>query len=179
MPSPIAHSVTGYAISYIWASRANLRAKLPRHWLPFLGVFVAVAADLDFIPQILTGDRYHHGLTHSITFAVAVALIVWGIAAYIHQHNRTFQLALLTLVLYSSHLALDLITQNSSGIQLFWPFSTELYQSSITIFPSTYWSEPLLQHPGHFIFIAFELGYTALLISGLRFVKIRKKQLRE
>lgn len=178
MPSPIAHSVSGYAILCLWSQTSSLRLKLPRRWLLFYGIFVAVMADLDFLPQILTGDRYHHGFTHSITFALGVALVAWGIASFVYQHSRAFLLGVLTLILYGSHLALDLITQDSSGIQLLWPFSARLFQSSVTIFPSTHWSEPLLQHPGHFIFLAFELGYAVLIISGLWFVKIKKRQLR-
>ncbi len=178
MPSPIAHSISGYAITYLWSKNASSRLKLPRHWLSFYGVFIAVMADLDFIPQILTGEPYHHRFTHSITLAVGVALTAWAIANYIYQHSRAFQLGLLTLIIYISHLALDLITHDSSGIQLLWPFSTKFYQSSVAIFPSTHWSEPLLQHPGHFIFLAFELGYTLVIIGSLWFVKIKRQHLR-
>jgi inner membrane protein len=174
MPSPIAHAVSGYAILRLWPDAVSPYLKQIPRWLPFYGVLVAVMPDLDFVPQILTGDRYHHGFTHSITLAVGVALVTWGIATYIARHRQSWQLGLLTLALYSSHLVLDLITQDSSGIQLLWPFSPKFYQSSLTIFPSTYWSEPLLQHPGHFIFIAFELGYTLLIIGIVWFIKKKR-----
>lgn len=180
MPSPIAHSISGYAILRLWSNNANVssRRRLPGRWLLFYGVFIAVMADLDFIPQIVTGDRYHHRFSHSITFAVGIAILAWGIATYIYRYKRANQLGLLTLALYVSHLILDLMTQGGSGIQLLWPFSTKLYQSSLVIFPSTHWSEPLFQHPGHFVFIAFELGYTILIIMSPWLVKITRRQLR-
>lgn len=83
MPSPIARTISGYAILSLWSDSGKLGFKRTKSWLPFYGVFVAVMADLDFfIPQILTGDRYHHGFTHSITFAVGVALVAWGIKSF-------------------------------------------------------------------------------------------------
>lgn len=173
MPSPIAHAVTGYVITSLW-SHTLLRKKKLR-WLPFYGTSIAVMADLDFIPQIITGDRYHHGLTHSITFAVAVALIAGTVAKYFCRYLRADQLGLLTLAIYGSHLALDLITKGSSGIQLLWPFSTKYYQSSVEIFPSTHWSEPLFQHSGHFIFLAFELSYALLIVAVLWLFKKKEK----
>ena len=177
MPSPIAHSITGYAISRLWSDRIDRRPKQPARWLLFYGVFIGIMADFDFIPQIITGDRYHHRFSHSITFAVGTAIVAWGIARF-YRYKKGKQLGLLTLAIYGSHLILDLVTQGSSGIQLLWPFSSKLYQSSVVIFPSTYWSEPLFQHSGHFIFIAFELGYGVLIMLGLWFAKITRKQLR-
>ena len=178
MPSPIAHSVTGYAISRLWFARINIRSKLSLRWLLFYGVFIGIMADFDFIPQIITGDRYHHGLTHSITFAVGTAILAWFVAMF-YQYSKAYRLGLLTLTAYGSHLILDLVTQGSSGIQLLWPFSTKLFSSSVVIFPSTHWSEPLFQHSGHFIFLAFELGYAASILLGLWFAKITQKQLRQ
>ena len=177
MPSPIAHSITGYAISRLWSDRINPRHKVSSPWLLFYGVFIGIMADFDFIPQIITGDRYHHRFSHSITFAVGTAIVAWGIATFC-RYAKAGQIGLLTLAVYGSHLILDLVTQGSSGIQLLWPFSTKLYRSSVVIFPSTYWSEPLFQHSGHFIFIAFELGYGALVMLSLWFAKITRKQLR-
>ena len=177
MPSPIAHSISGYAISRLWSNRINPRPRLPPRWLLFYGVFMGIMADLDFIPQIITGDRYHRGFSHSITFALGVAIVTWVIATFC-RYTKANQLALLTLAAYGSHLILDLVTQGSSGLQLLWPFSTKFYQTSVVIFPSTYWSEPLFRHSGHFIFITFELGYGALIMLGLWFAKITRKQLR-
>ena len=167
MPSPIAHSVSGYALSRLFPSD-RAAVLWPQKAIPktLFAIFVALAADLDFVPQFITGHRYHHGLTHSVTFALAFSVALWGLF-YLLTDLATGRFFLLILSLYSSHLILDLFTQGGPGIQLLWPFSFDYFHAPITIFPETHHSQPLFQHPGHLVFVAFELGYTLLLLSGL------------
>lgn len=75
MPSPIAHSVTGYVLSNF------LPFKKLKFYI-FYGVFVAIAADFDFIPQWITGKNFHRGLTHTLIFALVFSLIVGGLISY-------------------------------------------------------------------------------------------------
>ncbi len=168
MPSPIAHSVTGYAIARLFPRNfRRIKGVGSQRKLWVYGVLVAACPDLDFIPQILTGEKYHHGFTHSIVFALGFTAIavLWR---YVLTGRWSQRLLLLTLVIYGSHLLMDLVTQNSSGIQLLWPFSIHYFQSSWVVFPGTYWSKPFI-HPGHIIFVIFELTYAAILITGIRF----------
>jgi inner membrane protein len=176
MPSPIAHSATGYAIARLFlvdrkSSLGNKNSFLQINY----GILVAVAADLDFIPQLITGEKYHHGFTHSLTFAIAVSVCVYSLR-YCLKKQLSTRLLWLTLMLYGSHLLLDFFTQGGNGIQLLWPFTTATFKSPISLFPSTYWSEPLFQHPGHLIFIAVELGYAALLLAGVGFLNRSRTQ---
>jgi inner membrane protein len=164
MPSPIAHAATGYALAELiphTKTRSTWWGRLPRI---AIFVFVALAADLDFIPELLTGVRFHHGPTHSIFFAAAFALLV---AAYLVARRgwNYWAAFLLPFLLYGSHLLLDYFTAGGPGIRLLWPFSGTYYQSPLTIFPETYHSEPLL-HWGHVAFFLFEVGY-ALAVVGL------------
>lgn len=165
MPSPIAHSVTGYVIAQLFPQghKANREGNRALFW-PFYGVFIALAADLDFIPQLITGDRYHHTFTHSIAFTLGFSLVVWLIG-YLLANQFPIRFLILTLILYGSHLLLDYFTQGGPGIQLLWPFTDEHFKSSMAIFPETHHSSPLFQHPGHILFITFELSYAALLLS--------------
>jgi inner membrane protein len=175
MPSPIAHSISGYAIARLFPLAQKSSQWSESRTLPlFYGVFVATAADLDFIPQILTGKRYHHGLTHSLTFAIGFTVIAWILGYWLRKRWST-QLFLLTLMLYGSHLLLDFFTQGGDGIQLLWPFSTEYFRSSVSLFPSTYWSKPFLQDSGHLTFIIFELAYAGILMGGVGFLKDKQK----
>ena len=171
MPSPIAHSISGYAIAKLWP---DIRPRWPRRWLLFYTVFIAIATDLDFIPQFLTGIHFHHGFTHSISFTIGVTFLARSVA-YRYHRQRAIQLGVLTLILYGSHLALDMVTQGGDGIQLLWPFSTDYYQASFFFFPATHWSQPLLQHPGHIIFLMFELGYTLFILMGVWLLQIKQK----
>ena len=123
MPSPIVHAATGYAIARL----LPLNQK-PDHWsnswLLCYGVFVALSPDLDFILQILTGERYHHGFTHSITCAIGFAVMVWMLS-YVLWNGLSQRLLLMTMMLYGSHLLFDFFTDGIS-----YPSYTMLYFGS-------------------------------------------------
>jgi inner membrane protein len=124
---------------------------------------VAFAPDLDFIPQILTGVRYHHGFSHSLIFALGFSIVTW-IWSYFLARQLSRRLFLLTLMSYGSHLLLDFFTDGGPGIQLLWPFTEEYFRSLIAIFPSTHHSQPLI-HLNHIIFVGFELSYSVILLG--------------
>ncbi len=174
MPSPIAHSVTGYAIARLFP-----RSPLGKPWggltTAVYGVVIANMADLDFVPQVLTGERYHRGPSHSLCWAIAFSLGVW-LLGYGLTKRWSRQLLFFTLLGYGSHLLLDFFTQGGDGIQLLWPFSASYFLSPISIFPSTHWSKPLFW--GHLVFLMAELGYGALLWYGLRYVVPVQRQQR-
>lgn len=175
MPSPIAHAVSGYAIAQLFARKTETKHRIQPTWtLIAYSVGMAIAADLDFIPQFMTGVKYHHGLTHSIMFTIAVALVAFGLQKY---WPAAFPRAIFrfTLALYGSHILLDFFTDGGDGIQLFWPFSLDYLRSPVPLFPSTHWSKPLF-YLGHFVFVAYELGYACLLWMGLRFLQNRDRR---
>ncbi|MGB7440490.1 MAG: hypothetical protein WA919_05430, partial [Coleofasciculaceae cyanobacterium] len=60
MPSPLAHSVSGYILAQFLPLK-QLKKRGSKRWdvMIFYPVFVAAAADLDFIPQLITGASYH------------------------------------------------------------------------------------------------------------------------
>jgi len=136
--------------------------------------FVAAAnlQDLDFIPQILTGERYHHGFTHSLLFAVSAALIM-AAASWKILGTGFWRLMFWSQVLLFSHLLLDLFTAGGSGIPLLWPFSGELFQSPVSIFPETHHSKGLYLK-GQIVFVLFETAYAALLAASLRVLSRRR-----
>ena len=164
MPSPIAHSITGYAIARLFPAdqRTNRQAKQTIFAL-FYGILVALAPDLDFIPQLLTGVRYHHGFSHSLMVAVGFSIVIWIVSYFLARQSARW-LFLLTLMSYSSHLLLDFFTDGGPGIQLLWPFVKEHFRSPLALFPSTHHSLPLI-HPTHLIFIGFELSYSFILLG--------------
>src|SRR6266540_3200703 len=72
MPSPIGHSIMGYIIY-----GSTTKPVAGKRWRRLgLYLLIANAADLDFLPGLLIGDpnRYHHGISHSLGFAVLIAL---------------------------------------------------------------------------------------------------------
>ena len=175
MPSPIAHSISGYLIS-------RLPIKTNKYWrshkmrrLLFV-VLVANAADFDFIPQIITGEKYHHGLTHSLAFSLIFSLLS-GLIAYWYDKRLAVPTSILALLVYESHLLLDFFTSVGDGIELFWPFSNIFVKSSWEIFPPVRWSQGILDY-SHFYFIGFELIY-AVLLYGIWHLGLNKTKKRD
>ncbi|MHC4268234.1 MAG: metal-dependent hydrolase [Planctomycetota bacterium] len=166
MPSPIAHSVTGFVIFRLFS-----RDKQVTLWgknglsMSFVAIFLSNAPDLDFIPQLLTGEKYHHGLTHSITLTVLFAVVVGSIGCLFRKQifKRLF---FLTLIVYGSHLLLDFFTEGGKGIQLLWPFSESFFISPVSVFPGTHHSKGIFDL-SHLLFIIFESFYAVFLLAGL------------
>ena len=155
MPSPIAHSVAGYLLAKSLPASRFSDDRIHRWSLYiFYASFIAVVADFDFAAQILTGEEYHRGMTHSILFALGFS----AIAAAVVQVWKKFSYAkifTLTLIFYSSHLLLDFFSYGR-GIKLFLPFVDGFFRSPIIIFPGLHYSRGLI-HISHLLPIGFEL----------------------
>ncbi|MGF1500009.1 MAG: metal-dependent hydrolase [Elainellaceae cyanobacterium] len=157
MPSPIAHSVTGYALSQPFV-RPRQRLLL------FTSVFLTNAADLDFAAQFL-GIGTHRGITHTIPFLVGLTLVIGAIAHRL-GHRSVRLLMGLTLLLYGSHLLLDFYTAGDAGLRLWLPFSDRPFQAATPLFPSVQHTKGLF-YAGHWQFISFELAYSGAMLGAL------------
>lgn len=124
------HLLAGAAIGGALALNGDFR----RH--AGLGALAAIVADLDFIPGAILGDpaRFHHAISHSLLF-VGVA----GLVAVCLAREARGRWALIGAAAYGSHLLLDFVTLDDSvpqGIPLFWPFSSQAYQSPVSLLPN-------------------------------------------
>lgn len=170
MPSPIAHSISGYVIFRIFGLtnktfKFNLK-KLHQSLVIFLAVFVANAADLDFIVQSVTEKKFHRGPTHSLFFALLFSLLVAITVKFSTKNINIYkQIFWLCLLLYSSHLLLDFFTTGGDGMQILWPFDFDYYKSATPIFPPVHHEKKIFD-PIHVTFISFELLYSAILYCG-------------
>jgi inner membrane protein len=95
---------------------------------------------------------HHRGYTHTVVFAIAGALLVWGVVLLVRPNLRQLELrnALLTVALAGtfSHLLLDF--GNSYGVHPFWPFNDDWYYGdSIFIVEPWLWVAAL---PALFLF---------------------------
>jgi inner membrane protein len=173
MPSPIAHSITGYIISKAFL-RNNCTAQDNRNLgIIFYSIFIANVPDFDFIPQLFTDDKYHHGITHGFFFAVGFSVVAALIFCRMlnYSYNRFF---IITLLIYNSHLILDFITDGGKGIKLLWPFFDYYYISPISLFPAVRHSQGLF-HVSHLKFIGFEVSYSIILLSIIWLWEKRRK----
>lgn len=141
MPSPIAHIGIGYAI---YRSYKN---KLPQDRYSFRKIslqLIMVASlsmlpDLDVIPAIIFRDMeaYHNNISHSLFFAIPVALLVAGVFQRIYRSNYWLWFVI-CLISYDLHVFMDALTADR-GVMMFWPLTEARFASPVKIFYGLQW----------------------------------------
>jgi len=124
MPSAIAHGLVGASLASILPHRQRAT------WIAAAFALLAAAPDLDVIGYRL-GIPYahplgHRGLTHSLFFAAAIALISIPLWRRVVGHSAGAA-ALLTFLAIGSHGVLDAFTDAGLGIGLLIPFDNGRY----------------------------------------------------
>lgn len=140
MPSPLAHSLTGY-IFY----DKNPFLFFERGWTNFLFyIFLCNLPDIDFLPGLLMGEpnRFHHGFSHTLGAAFLVALIA-GIIFHLWK-EKFWAVTIVTFFSYYSHVFMDYFTEDFRlpfGVMLLWPFDSTYYISKVLIFKKVFRSD--------------------------------------
>ena len=161
-----------------WAAK---RRRSSPSWIPLLilALIFANIPDLDFIPQLLTGIRYHHGATHGLLTWLVIGIGTWMIARSLLKIERVVLTSIVTLA-YGSHLLLDYLSAGGPGMKLLWPFSTAYWKSPYSIFPPVDYSKGLIS-PDHLTFVVSELIFAIIVIgliySGQRILNRRSERL--
>ena len=120
----IGHLAVGAALGAIYSRKtgSNPRTAI----LTFAAL--AVAPDLDLISGAFgvppDTPLSHRGITHSLTFAVAVATLA---AFGARRWGRGAMVGGMTLGALASHGILDTLSQLGAGPMLLWPFTTQSY----------------------------------------------------
>ncbi len=179
MPSPIAHAVTGYALTQLPPTKSALalHKAFPwlTLWLPLYGTVVSVLPDFDFIPQLITGIRFHRGPSHSLLAALLVSLMLALIIYSIKRQIPYGKLFVFTLICYGTHLAMDAVTTGGAGMMLLWPFSEQYFRAPFSIFPPVRHSRGLWD-ASHIVFISVELVYSGIVLSALKLIKAKHQR---
>ncbi len=129
MPFPVLHAFAGYSIYTL------SKNKQERNWkLAFYCIFLANAADLDYIPGIIIGKagHFHHGITHSFGVALLVGLLA-ALGAGLWKKRSAMKSFLISFSAYASHIILDLSNGHCKGMPLFWPLSSRHYTTHFKI----------------------------------------------
>src|SRR3954452_14941151 len=119
----IGHVAVGLAAGRAWAGNQGTVKRL--RWAMFGFSVLSLFPDADVISFAL-GISYdepwgHRGATHSIVFALLLALVTLGVAQALKlPKGRTFLVAAIVAV---SHGLLDCLTNGGLGCALAWPFS--------------------------------------------------------
>jgi inner membrane protein len=128
MPSAFTHAFTALALSKVSTGEKRPPA---RFWV--LSVLCAVLPDADVISfafGVQRGSMFgHRGLTHSLTFALLLALLVVWLA---FRRTPAFSKDWWMLLAYffivtASHGLLDALTNGGSGVAFFAPFDATRY----------------------------------------------------
>jgi len=120
VPTPVSHATVGYALG-IWTQRGA----------PVRRVCVAAAAcaALPDIDVLFSPFVAHRAITHSLTFAVVIALLATGMLfPGIKWREGRRRVALVLGIAMLSHSTLDALSHYSYGIEFFAPFSAQRYR---------------------------------------------------
>jgi hypothetical protein len=133
MPSPIGHILAGAGV-YLAATRKEDRSTAA------LGVVLlgSVLPDFDFLPGILIGHpaAFHHGISHSLTFAALFGVVIFFIVCRFENKKIAVRTGILAGLAYASHLAIDLVSVNEGarGIPIIWPISSDRFGVNLELF---------------------------------------------
>jgi len=133
MPSPVGHILGGTIVYLAGTSEQRYRSG----WVLMTALLGSIAPDIDFLPGLFIGDMraFHHGITHSIAFALAFGALVFVVARRYDQAIAR-RSALLAALGCASHVILDFVSVRAGtrGVPLLWPYSTELFGFSLQLF---------------------------------------------
>jgi len=163
----IGHVVVGMA-----AARFS-RERRATTWTPFgAGVLwsgLSLLPDADVIGFRL-GVHYedtwgHRGATHSLAFALGVALVALLVAKA--ARLPALRTALITLVVVSSHSLLDTLTDGGLGCALLWPFSDERFFAPWTPLPVAPIGRAFLSSAGLRVAVVELIAFSPLLVYAV------------
>lgn len=164
MPSPLAHIASGVLIYRGVTGKLRIRERLG---LFLTALVCALLPDLDALPGLWLGHmgNWHNQASHSLLLCLPVGLVAYLMArAFKADHPRRWPLAAVMGV--TAHVFMDWATVGR-GVMLFWPLTTERFQSPIVLFYGLRWSEGLWS-PLHLITLANELALIALVVLWFR-----------
>jgi inner membrane protein len=97
----------------------------PLFWI--LAAILPIVPDFDAFSSSAYGSIWgHRGFTHSLLFAMGVALLAAGLALPFLR-ARLLPLFALLFLITASHGILDALTDGGFGIPFFWPFHNQRY----------------------------------------------------
>jgi len=123
VPTILSHVAVPLALGLGLGSRVISRPLL------LLGVVASVLPDFDVaafrLDVAYSHALGHRGATHSVAFALALAILAWAFARRLHSSR--FVAFMFVGVAAVSHGLLDMLTNGGMGVALWWPWSGERF----------------------------------------------------
>jgi hypothetical protein len=133
MPSPVAHLLSG-GIVYLTGGSAKQRSRL------VLGATIlgSIVPDFDFLPGFLIGNpgAFHHGISHSLGFALLFGTMVFLVLRYFQYSDIATRAALMAACAYGFHAVLDAasVNEGAKSVPLLWPLSAREFGINLHLF---------------------------------------------
>ena len=140
MPTPITHAAVGISLFTMFRPLYG-RVSLRRWRLLFVPLFCACLPDLDLAVSALLGHppfHLHHGVSHTIVFAVVSGAAIGGIWWGIDRAEPLRKILVCTLI-SQTHWFLDIFSNGYlspliPSMAIYWPFSDVMVHSGIELF---------------------------------------------
>jgi hypothetical protein len=133
MPSPVAHFLGG-GVVYLTGGSATQHSRLV-FGATMLG---SIVPDFDFLPGFLIGNpgAFHHGISHSLGYAVLFGTVVFLVLRYFQYGDIATRAALMGAFAYGFHAVLDAVSVNegAKSVPLLWPLSSREFGINLHFF---------------------------------------------
>jgi membrane-bound metal-dependent hydrolase YbcI (DUF457 family) len=175
MPSPIAHLGAGYAIYRYYKHRLPQDQRcfwnVPLQLVIVMGL--SMVPDLDVIPAIIFRDMeaYHNNFSHSLIFALPIALLIAGIFHRIYRSSFWLWFVI-CLLSYDLHVIMDSLTAER-GVMMFWPLTQVRFASPMKLFFGVQWGLGWFSI-WHLWTVCTELLFALVLTAVVNFSEKRK-----
>jgi len=126
------------------ASVPRRRAMHAWGWLA-LCVGFSILPDFDFVVPAAAGridwaHTMHRSLTHTVFFAVGVALVWFVVARIVKPHSRAARVGVAAMIFAAlvAHIALDVMNEDTKtpyGVSIFWPVWDKSFYAPIGVLP--------------------------------------------
>ncbi len=148
MALPTGHSALGICLYFVFNKKDISSIKKWKE-IGFF-IFSASVPDMDYIPYFVFRTKesylYHHGITHTLGFAILYGAIVAVLYKRFFREKFIKSFIIFFILVYS-HVLLDFFSTDDIppiGVMLFYPFDSTYIISSFKIF-------------GHFLDMAFQI----------------------
>jgi inner membrane protein len=139
MPSPVGHILGGVAV-FLAGTKKECRSR----FIFGITLLSSISPDFDFFPGILIGQMgaFHHGISHSLGFAILFGALVFLFVRYVEK-SVAVQGAMLATLAYVTHVVLDCVGVNEGtrGVPILWPLSDERMGFGLGLFGHFRWGD--------------------------------------